>query len=310
MPQKKILSYITNRTTEFGRVSLLFIQKFIHEVDEFYIMTTPEAYENFFKHHIHFEHKKVLFNNDDFYPNKLGQAPYLYCDFLCNNTERGSIIYTAGDGGFIVKNPFTWIQEHHNNFNTYDIVNCIHKHYGPNGTYMCFDTGAFFINNERSQLFFQKLIHIANNPPRNITMLPNAKINVYQPFTQISKWLIIQEIFWNIYKKNSQINDLTNTATVLFVTDKWHWAGDSGTESRFIATLYDSLFVKDECIINLLGRFKNTVNQEIYQYYYDIIDNLDNIMPKQEFINKFLVNNTKKQNEILNHYKKLFNNKY
>jgi hypothetical protein len=304
MTQKKILAIITDRSEIFTQYNIKFIKKFIDEIDEFYIITTEENYNNFFIDIIDFKHNKIFYKKEDVYPNKLGRIFYLYCDFFCNNTPENSIIYITGDGEFLIKNPFDWVKQYENNFDNYDIINCIHRHHSTN---MCFDIGAFYINNQRSKLFFTELFNILDNNT-NILLAPNGKMNL-TCITNLSSWLVLQDIFWNIHIKNKNLKFLTDIASVKFFSKKFHWAPPYDSFMSWVELYYDSLFLTEECIINLLGKNKYFVNEDFYKYYYESFFDKNKIISKKEFIDRFENPNLEASKKVHHHYCLMFANK-
>lgn len=306
---KKILGLITTRTKHFTKYSIKFIKKFIKEIDKFYIITTQEAYDNFFSKIIDFKHKKIIINHDDIFSNKSGSIFFLCAEEIMKENEKNSIIYITGDGGYLVNNPFTYVKNNINLFDDFDILNSIHNHLGRD---MCFDTGAFFKNNERSEKFIKKLLDITINSFKYKEMILNANgfknNNKKLKLKNISRWIITQELFWNIFIKNNSVNELSNLAIVKF-SRKFHWAGNSTSPKNFVETLYDSMFFEDRCLINLLGKPKNCLNEILFKYYFEFIDKKDKIMDKDKFVNKFSDYNKSLWNKAILHYKKLFSNK-
>ena len=144
---KKILAIITNRFEEYTKYAFLFVRKFIHEIDKFYIITTKENYEKI-KEYIIFNHEIIFFNNEWFFPKKVPYSFYYYGLELANINDENSIIYVTGDGGFYTKNPFKFIEQYENNFENYDIINTIYEN-------RSMDTGCFFKNNNRSKSFLK-----------------------------------------------------------------------------------------------------------------------------------------------------------
>ena len=83
----------------------------------------------------------------------------------------------------------------------------------------------------------------------------------------------------------------------------------SNSNINWISTLYDSFFLQEECLINLLGKYKYSINQDVYKYYFDNYGNdKDKLLNKNDFINKYSVVNNDRMNDALKHYKKLFTN--
>lgn len=298
---KRIFGYVTNRTTDFTEIGIKFIKKWVNDIDEFHLFTTKEAYEIFFSKVIDFKHTVTFFDNDWFFPNRMSWAFYKFALELANIYDDDTILNINGDGGFFIKNPFEWVKNHENNFDDYDIINTIYKDH-------CFDTAAFFKNNDRSRNFLKQFTEICENPPKDLLIYDNQfkeRKKLWKLHEQ-QRWFITQDLFWNIYLKNPTVNFLSNLANVKFFTKKFHWAGNSSSPEKFVSSLYDSLFLEEECLINLLGKFKNSLPRELFTYYFDIIDNKDEIISKEEFINKYSKIDENKHKNALNHYRILF----
>lgn len=301
---KRILAIITDRTEEFSKYNILFIKKFIHEIDEFYMFTTEEAYNNFYVNILDFPHKKVFFEKADFYPNKIGYGFHIYSEYLCNQTEEGSIVYITGDGAFMVKNPFDFIKDE----DDFDVINCIYNHHGKD---MCFDIGSFFKNTKQTKLFLSKLMDFFENPVDKLKLYPNGNQTQLTNIGNLSRWLIAQDIYWNIYMKNENIKYLYELANIKFFKNRFHWAGNSASTTSFVSTLYDSLFLKEECIINLLGKYKYLINQDFYKYYYDHFFDKKGVITRGQCIDIYKGgDNDAKTKEIFEHYHNIHNAKF
>lgn len=300
---KYVFGICSDRTEEFTRVAINFIKKWVHEIDDFYIITKTSSYNNFFSKIIDFPHKTIIVEDAKWATKTIGAACYKYGLELSASYDEDTIININGDGGFFVHNPFKWIQTHHNNFESFDIVNTIYRNH-------CFDTSCWFRNNERSQYFLKKLWKTCEDPGEIKVYDNNIKTRtVLSNLNSHPRWFVIQDLFWNIYLKNENVKFLWEEPKFLFVGEDYHWAGNSGSPVTFISTLYDSLFLENVPLVNLLGKFKYSVNQKVYQYYFDNIDDKTHMMNKANFIEIYSKIDVDSHKLSLEHYAKLFSEK-
>ena len=297
---KKIFAIITNRFEEYTKYALLFVEKFINEIDKFYLITTEENYENL-KKYAKFNHETIFFDNEWFFPKRVPYSFYYYGLELAKISEEDSIIYVSGDGGFYTKNPFKHVEDYENNFNDYDVINTLYNN-------RVLDTACFFKNNDRSKSFLKKIIDICEDRNEKYLIFKNKNQNEKHKINELNPWVICQDLFWNIYLYNNNIctdHDKTlislfTSAKVYFFKNNFHYVGDTSTSEKFIEYIYDYLLL-DYCLLNLKGKYKNCINIEIYKYIYDNINS--NIkLSKNEFVKKFLIiNETKLEQTKLNY---------
>mgnify|MGYP000091103985 CR=1 FL=1 len=302
---KHILGFCTNRKENFTKYSILSIKRFINEIDEFYIITTKEAYNTFFKKLLDFPHKKIFFKNEDVYPKKIGYNWYRFYDFISERSPKESLIHIGGDGGIFHMNPFKWITEKENNFYNYDIVSVIMD--SPNvKTEVSIDIGPFCKNNIRSKKFIKELIKLVENLPNNLLLQKNvSKKKELTNMRDLNYWMLVQDIFWNIYINNKNLHFLTKLAKVHFLDKKYMHTQKLNSLENWCSLLYDSLLLKNVCQINLLGRNKYLIKDEIYKYYLDVISNKKKIINKEVFLKKCMNYDKIKSIEAAKHYKLL-----
>ena len=298
---KKILGFVTDRTKEFTKYSIYFIKKWVNEIDEFYIYTTRKAYNNFFKNIIDFKHKVIFL--DKRYTDHPERWSYQFWEKgleIAEKYDDNTLIYFTGDGAFLVNNPFKYVEKYENNFNNYDLIGCIYDRH-------CYDVGPFFKNSKRSREFLRNFVKICQNVPNNNLLIYENWNRERKKLIPISKslhrnWLCTQNILWNIYLKNPNINFLTKVINVKFFTTEYHKYTGPGSVSGMCSTLYDS-FKWNCCLINFRGKPKYVITPEVYKYYFYNYDN-KNIISKKEFMKRFGYQDKKKWKEAIERYNK------
>lgn len=306
---KHILGFCTTRKENFTKYSILAIKKFINEIDEFYIITTKEAYNTFFKDLLDFKHKKIFFKHEDVYPKKIGYNFYRYYDLISKQSPENSLIHITGDGAFFCKNPFKWVAENKNNFNNYDVLSVILD--SPNiNTKVCIDIGPFCKNNKRSKKFIKELIKLIEQPPKYLLLEKNvSKKKELTNIRNLNKWMIVQDIYWNLYVNNKNLDFLNKLAKVHFLENNYMSLQRTKNIHTWCSDLYDSLFLDNLCQLNLLGKNKYLINDEIYKFYIDFISNKKKFLNKEVFLKKCKNYNKTKSKNVDNHYKLLYKQK-